>query len=669
MVLGYTKGTNLLEEQYVAFVFCREIDGRVSLWAATGAAEDTALSLENEWSADLNPAYDACPPFAEAVDDWFHDYGYPPPGATWQLIVQGATLNDVAEWVENNGGADLRLAGWRSLLRWLWRLLCRLFGGCNAIGEDPPPTPPDNDGDGVPNGEDPDVDGDGTPNGEDSDVDGDGVPNGQDGDVDGDGIPNGSDGDVDGGGVPNGQDSDVDGDGVPNGQDSDVDGDGVPNGQDGDVDGDGISNGQDGDVDGDGTPNGSDSDIDGDGLTNGQDDDMDGDGLSNGDDDDDDGDGIDDSDDDDDDADGEDDDGEGGGSGEPGDCTISVCLDAVLFLTGPITRWPDGAQLAPPPGGWHWTDSAGAVAPAVSGFGDYAPMLVGVWVQSASAACGAQTVAINAYLGPAKLAGATFELYPEACPYWIELTLPPIDRLPNADAVRTLSGPVEFEWCVAEGANGQPYCEVFGTAFPSQWYIVPSQDGLVPAAERYDLGLNKVVQYARGASSEASIARRVNAGIAAELCYNPGQYPDYHILNCYFWPGGVQCNAHADLLIYLCGTPGISASRLCTWGGSSPEWIDRYYPQGHLGDDWARVSLRLRAPRNDVAEENPHFYHHVVTEVAGITCDPSYGATWLPEGSSCYQAWTQQTGPSLPPHSSTVVWECEHPLGPPGSCP
>jgi hypothetical protein len=76
--------------------------------------------------------------------------------------------------------------------------------------------------------------------------------------------------------------------------------------------------------------------------------------------------------------------------------------------------------------------------------------------------------------------------------------------------MRTLSGPVEFEWCVAEGANGEPYCEVFGTAFPSQWYVVPSQDGLVPANQRYDVGLEKVVQYARGASSETSIAQVID---------------------------------------------------------------------------------------------------------------------------------------------------------------
>jgi hypothetical protein len=295
-------------------------------------------------------------------------------------------------------------------------------------------------------------------------------------------------------------------------------------------------------------------------------------------------------------------------------------------------------------------------------------MIIGVWVQSASEACDAQTVAVNAYLGPAKLAGGTFELYPEACPYWIELTLPPIDRLPNADAVRTLSGPVEFECCVAEGANGQPYCEVFGTAFPSQWYVMPSQDGLVPAAERYDLGLNKVVQYARGASSETSIARRMNAGIAAELCYNPAPYPDDHILSSYFLPGGVQCGAHADLLVYLCNTAGIPATRLCTWGGQ-PSWVYHYNVQGYEGYD-SRVSFRLRAPPNDVAEANPHFYHHVVTDVAGVICDPSYGATWLPLAIELCGAATQQTGAFVPSWNELdCSWVCEHTFGPAGTCP
>jgi hypothetical protein len=132
----------------------------------------------------------------------------------------------------------------------------------------------DNDGDGIPNGEDEDIDNDGIPNGEDGDTDGDGIPNGNDSDVDDDGIPNGEDDDTDGDGIGNGSDGDVDGDGVGNGQDGDIDGDGFPNGVDDDADGDGIENEADADADGDGLPNFNDPDADGDGISNEEDDDS-----------------------------------------------------------------------------------------------------------------------------------------------------------------------------------------------------------------------------------------------------------------------------------------------------------------------------------------------------------------------------------------------------------
>ena len=249
----------------------------------------------------------------------------------------------------------------------------------------------------------------------------------------------------------------------------------------------------------------------------------------------------------------------------------------------------------------------------------------------------------------------------------IEVVISPGDR--QADAVRTLSGPVEFEYCVARRGQYEQYCEVFGHAFPSKWYVVPSRNGLVPPAERYDLGLDKVVQYARGASSHQSIARRINVGIAAELCYHPAEYPPGHVLFCYYWPPGVMCTANADLLIYLCKTAGINAWKVFTWGGASLAWLDRYYPKDHLGDDWARVSIRLRAPANEMAEENPHFLYHAVTAVAGILCDPSYGAPWLPDGTSCHEGCYQQISYDWPGHASTWWWECDHEVGPGPGCP
>jgi hypothetical protein len=512
----------------------------------------------------------------------------------------------------------------------------------------------DIDGDGVPNGADEDTDGDGIPNGADTDVDDDGVANADDTDVDGDGIPNAGDPDVDGDGIPNGEDDDVDGDGLDNGSDTDVDGDGQPNGSDPDVDGDGVNNGADRDIDGDGYTNDQDSDMDGDGLPNSEDADMDGDGINN-------------EADPDDDADGVDDNAEGGGSGIPGDCDLWLSLEGVFFVCGPIVSWDTGTALCPTPGGWHWTASGGAVHPTVSGFGGVAPMLVWLHVECSQGCDTNELVFVRAHLGPACVASESFSL--SSTPYDLQLVLKPGEPLPNADAVRTLSGPVEFEYCVARRGQYELYCEVFGHAFPSKWYVVPSRDGLVPPAERYDLGLDKVVQYARGASSAESIARRLNAGIAEELCYNPGQGVSGHVLNSYSVQGGVHCGVHAVLLWYLCKTAGIPASTLCAWGGNSPSWIDTYYLHGHLQEFETRVSFQLEAPRNGVAEADPHFRHHVVTQVAGITCDPSYGATWLPEAKETYEGCARQTGPGLPSNEHVHAWECDHEPGPQGSCP
>ncbi len=202
------------------------------------------------------------------------------------------------------------------------------LGECGGAG-----FPGDNNGDGDANDPDDDADGDGKPNKEDPDFPGNNPPNnggkpplplppGTPPDADGDGVPdwadncpqdaeNKCDDDDDdgpdwpfpwsppGGGQPSGDDTDNDGiddafDPFPsspnNGPDSD--GDGVPDGLDPDDNNDGEpDNGGPGpDADGDGTPDNSDPDDDGDGVPDGQDPcplvaDCDGDGTPDGEDD------------------------------------------------------------------------------------------------------------------------------------------------------------------------------------------------------------------------------------------------------------------------------------------------------------------------------------------------------------------------------------------------
>lgn len=135
----------------------------------------------------------------------------------------------------------------------------------------------------------------------DGDEDGDGVPNGEDNcpdawnagqdDLDGDGFGDACDDDLDGDGLPNDEDPDRDGDGLendedPDANDPDVDGDGTVDGVDNcpetanegqaDLDQDGVGDACDGDIDGDGVPNEvdpepMDDDRDGDGVIDGED--------------------------------------------------------------------------------------------------------------------------------------------------------------------------------------------------------------------------------------------------------------------------------------------------------------------------------------------------------------------------------------------------------------
>jgi len=180
--------------------------------------------------------------------------------------------------------------------------------------EDAASTPPDVDGDLLPDSEDADIDGDSIANEDDAfpedateavDTDGDGLGNNADSDDDGDGYPDSLEVEV-GTDPLDGEDfpGDVDGDGIPDEEDLDIDDDGTLNGADAfpydkeewtDTDGDGTGNNEDDDDDGDGYPDtveddlGFDplnalshpADMDGDGIPDDQDDDTDGDGTDN----------------------------------------------------------------------------------------------------------------------------------------------------------------------------------------------------------------------------------------------------------------------------------------------------------------------------------------------------------------------------------------------------
>lgn len=323
-LLGYTPPQTAVDGLFTTIVVVpAQVGPGLELWAAVSDREQAVLALEYERGAILEPVYDVDPAFGAAVDEWYDNEGYPPPGTTWYLVATGSTPEALRSWMTGQASDPLT---WPTVEVHAWVWLCWLhcdwdedgipnyLDNCPGVSNNQSDTDGDGignecdtdidgdgisngldldaDGDGIPNGQDPDVDGDGQPNYADSDIDGDGLANGHDPDIDGDGLINSEDFDMDGDGVANGQDDDVDGDDLDNGEDGDVDADGVANGQDNDVDSDFVNNGYDADVDGDGLANGNDPDIDGDGLTNGQDLDADGDGIPNGQDSDADGDGL-----------------------------------------------------------------------------------------------------------------------------------------------------------------------------------------------------------------------------------------------------------------------------------------------------------------------------------------------------------------------------------------
>ena len=359
-------------------------------------------------------------------------------------------------------------------------------------------------------------------------------------------------------------------------------------------------------------------------------------------------------------------DSDGDGVGDACECTVALALVAVRFDSGRLEHWPVGAVLSPPPGGWHWTADDGAVSPVVSGFGSGLAMQVRLEVQAARRSC--TCVAIRGLVGPAVVGATTVCIEPNAVPYTLDVDIGYPEPLPNMDRIADRADVVQFEYALDDPNEWTG----FGFAWPTHWYLMPSQDGLLPAAPddyRYDRGLEKVVQYAGGLSSESAIANAVNRGIAQELCYDPGRTdpvpPFQHILDVYDW-GRAQCSGNAKLFQYLLRTSGLQAGVIYTWAGLAEDRVDYWFlirdAQGRTGP----VSFQLSASRNDCARPNPHFTFHALADAAGTIWDSSYGSTGVPQAIETYydsvtgQDATQWTGSSLPTAYYHKNWTCGH---------
>ena len=180
------------------------------------------------------------------------------------------------------------------------------------------------------------------------------------------------------------------------------------------------------------------------------------------------------------------------GIGDVCDCDLALDLMGVGFDTGRLERWPNGEVLCPPPGGWHWLAASGPLYPVVSGFNEHCSVGVSLQVESASEGCGTQAVEVSAWVGSAQIARGSFQLPGGGYPYDAQVSLASADVVPGTDAVGVIPPVAEFRYSVG-GAVPEP----FGTAGPTQWYVVPTRAGVLPTDEkRYDFGLDKVLTYA-----------------------------------------------------------------------------------------------------------------------------------------------------------------------------
>jgi len=305
-----------------------------------------------------------------------------------------------------------------------------------------------------------------------------------------------------------------------------------------------------------------------------------------------------------------------------------------------LYRWPDGAQLAPPPAGCQWQAGVGPLYPVVVGFGDYESVALDIRLESFTAPCGDE-LHLRAKLEGAVLAYTVMELDPEMeLPYEDTIWLSWAEPFP-VNVVASFERQVLLEYSTDAGETWKP----LAAPAPTRWYVMPARSAAELSEEerpRYDYGLNKVVQYARGYRDTDTIAWELATGIAAEIYYDPGGagIVEGHILNAYDPPARALCMFNARLLRYLARASGVDASVVYLWGGGLNTRADFY--QYAVPGNW--VSFRAVAPPNEGAPANPHFSYHAETRIQGMWYDASYGRTGLATFSEMSPPYSESAG-------------------------
>jgi hypothetical protein len=351
---------------------------------------------------------------------------------------------------------------------------------------------------------------------------------------------------------------------------------------------------------------------------------------------------------------------DGDGTGDACDCEVTLDLRAVCFGTGRVEHWPDGAVLCPPPGGWHWTAADGALYPVVNGLDDHCSVYVTLRVVSATPACGSQSVDVSAWVGLSRIAIGSFALPGAGYPWDVNLYLESDgqDSVYGSQVVGMIPPQADFLYSVGAGGD----CYPIGSAGPTVWYIVPTRHGVLALDEyRFDLGLDKVVQYANGYCAGPNIAAAMNSGIASEICYDISQGDPIDFEVAVYDPTRPrhlrrQCYANSMLLRYLARSGGLDAAVLFTWGGSSAATRDLY----RYADGSPAGSFRLDVGENDAVPAGPHFTFHALAYVLGTIFDPSYGSASVPVANENCPGSSQRFGWTLPA-ADICYWLCGDP--------
>jgi len=319
-----------------------------------------------------------------------------------------------------------------------------------------------------------------------------------------------------------------------------------------------------------------------------------------------------------------------------GVCAIAATLEAAAFTTGNLHRWPDGAPIAPPPGGYQWWSDSGSQYPVVIGFDEWVDTGILAEIHCVSGDCNS-AVPLRALVGAVVFAEG-----------WLPLQQ---DSLVAAEMYAVIAFPASAIgkhpwWVMYEySLDGGQTWEVLGTAGPTAWYVMPRAWASPPPGpyyRRYDFGLDKVVQYASGLSDADAISTAITQGIEADIYYDPGKFVRGHPLDIYLSPRAL-CLNHAQLLEHLAEAAGLGGSVTTTWGGSGPDIADFYLPP------WATFQLVRQA--HEGAPANPRFSYHALGCVNGTLYDPSYGDAQQPlVAEVCHPYRREQT------HQEVVVY-------------